>query len=142
MRCISVIKIAALFLVLLFLCGCSSLSKREKYTVEFTVCDKTKLPDELSRIIEDKLKSEFKISYVDNSYMYIVVGYGERNRADYRVVVEELYATDSALYISTNLYVEDGDTSSNENGYGEASMYPYIVVKCEKYDLPVIYDVK
>lgn len=142
MRRITKIKIAAVIILLLFLCsGCSNGAKKERYEVNYTVCDKTKLPDELSRIIDEKKQNSFKISYVDNSYMYIAVGYGERNRADYRVVVEDLYTTDSAVYMSTNLFTENLPRAEGEVS-GEGSMYPYIVVKCERYDLPVIYDVK
>ena len=71
--------------------------------------------------------------------MYIVVGYGEVNRQNIKVIVESLYLTDNAVYLETNLISMDEE--KNNLPKGETSMYPYIAIKCEKYDLPVVFDV-
>lgn len=136
---LSKIKITALLMMLLFLCAsCKKDEKKARYEVSYTVCDATKLPNQLLSIIEEKKKNSFKISYIDNSYMYIAVGYGEKNRSNFHVAVEDLYVTDRELYISTNLYTDKATMSDATTN--EGSMYPYIVIKCEKYDLPVIFD--
>ncbi len=132
--------IAAFFIMLLFcVTACDENNDKNKKDIEFTVCDKTRMPQELLDIIEERKEKVFKLSYINSGYMYIAVGYGEHNRKNYNVVVEELYSTDNAIYVETNLYTET-ETGTDANK-GEASMYPYIVIKCEKSDLPVVFDI-
>ena len=115
--------------------------------MEYTVCDETKLPDELANIIEEKKNGVFKLSYVNNDAMYIAIGYGAHNRQNLSVIVEDVYKTDNAIYVETNLYTKDEiesnelSTDSDAVKAGTPSMYPYIVIKCDKYDLPVVFDV-
>lgn len=133
-------KIIAAFLVmLLFLCSaCGNVNDKERFDIDFTVCNDTKLPQELLEIINEKKDKPFKLSYSNSSYMYIAVGYGEMPRANYNVVIENLFATSEAIYIETNLFTEQM-SPTDAIPRGESSMYPYIVVKCEKYEIPVIY---
>jgi len=72
--------------------------------------------------------------------MYIVVCYGEREKENLNVVVNDLFMTSNAIYIDTTLKT-DQSTSQDAVATGEYSMYPYIVIKCDKYDLPVVYDI-
>lgn len=123
----------------ILLTGCGKKEEEVRKDIEFTVCDRTKLPEELLEIIEEKKHNVFKLSYINNDYMYIVVGYGEKNRQNLNVVVENLYRTDNAIYIETNLITEE--EKDKDQPSGGASMYPYIVLKCEKYDLPVVFDI-
>lgn len=128
--------------LLILLCSLSACGKKEEEArkdIDFTVCDKTKLPEELVEIIEEKKHKVFKLSYINNDYMYIVIGYGEKNRQNLNVVVEDLYLTDNAIYVETNLITEEEKEDNQMTG--GASMYPYIVLKCEKYDLPVVFDI-
>ena len=39
--------------------------------------------------------------------------------------------------------IEDSQTATDSDGIqaGAPSMYPYVVIKCDKYDLPVVFDV-
>ena len=136
----------ALFLCLLAV-GCSFNKKGDKEKMEYSVCDETKIPDELADIIEEKKNGVFKLSYVNNDAMYIAVGYGAHNRQNLSVIVEDVYKTDNAIYVETNLYteeeIEDSQTATDSDGIqaGAPSMYPYVVIKCDKYDLPVVFDV-
>lgn len=127
-------------LALNFVLGaCGKKEKPARTDIDFTICDKTKMPQELVEIIEEKKTKEFKLSYLNNDYMYIVIGYGEKNRQNLSVVVDDLYMTDNAIYVETNLKTEEGKEA--DDVAGDASMYPYIVIKCEKYDLPVVFDI-
>ncbi len=136
----------ALFLCLLSV-GCGFKQKGNKEKLEYTVCDETKLPDELANIIEEKKNGVFKLSYVNNDAMYIAIGYGAHNRQNLSVIVDDVYKTDNAIYVETNLYTKDEiesnelSTDSDAVKAGTPSMYPYIVIKCDKYDLPVVFDV-
>ena len=136
----------ALFLCLL-LVGCGFKKKGDKEKMEYTICDETKIPNELFDIIEEKKNGVFKLSYVNNDAMYIAIGYGAHNRQNLSVFVEDVYKTDNAIYVETNLYTKDEIESNGQATAGDAfpagtpSMYPYIVIKCDKYDLPVVFDV-
>ena len=135
-------KILIILCGILLLCmaaGCGKKDEKVKKEIEFTVCDKTRMPEELLEIIEEKKESVFKLSYLNNDYMYIAIGYGEKNRQNLNVVVEDLYLTDNAIYVETNLITDEA--SATDGTTGESSMYPYIVIKCEKYDLPVVFDI-
>lgn len=144
----SVIKLAALFLVLLFsFSGCEFSGKEKKQEVEYEVCYDAMLPDELYKILISKKEKPFKLSFVNGENLYIAVGYGEHDRNNLCIKVNELYRTSSAIYMDTTLVtntkeeVEYGTQtdSDTEKNYGESSMYPYIVIRCEKQDLPVIF---
>lgn len=137
---ISRFRIAACFFVLLFLLsGCGGRREHEDRDIDFTVCSDSKLPEELLKIINEKKEKPFKLAYVNSSYMYIVIGYGEMPRANYNVAVERIYSTGKEIIVKTNLYTEQA-TLSDGVPHGESSMYPYIVIKCEKYDVPVTYE--
>lgn len=137
---------AALLLVLLFslafvVMGCNQ--KKEdgaKKDIEFTVCSRENLPEELLSIIEEKKEKMCKFTYTNGSFMYIVVCYGEKERENLNVVVNDLFMTSNAIYIDTTLKT-DAVTATDSVATGEFSMYPYIVLKCEKYDVPVVFDI-
>lgn len=126
--------------------GCRKQEARERQDLEFTVCAETELPDDLRQIIEEKKLHAFQMSYTTKEHLYIVVGYGEHDRTNLCVVVEELYKTDRAIYIKTDLKTEaeisgvasgtDSDASGGQTG--TSSMYPYIVIRLPRLELPVL----
>lgn len=130
--------------------GCRKQEARERQDLEFTVCAETELPDDLRQIIEEKKLHAFQMSYTTKDHLYIVVGYGEHDRTNLCVVVEELYKTDRAIYIKTDLKTEsemEGDISGVASGTdyntpdgqtGTSSMYPYIVIRLPRLELPVL----
>lgn len=123
-----------------FIVGCNGDNQEsKKKSIDFTVCDESRMPNELLEIVNEKKEKIFKLSYINDNYLYIAVGYGERNRQDFSVIVEDLYVTDNAIYVDTELYMKE-NTPTDSLAEGETSMYPYIVIKCEKIDLPVVFD--
>ncbi len=138
---------AALTIVLLFsmilLVGCKEEEEGVKKDIDFTVCARENLPEELFAIIEEKKDKVCKFTYTNGSFMYIVVCYGERERDNLNVVVNDLFMTTNAIYIDTTLKTDvSGEaTPLDYVASGEYSMYPYIVLKCEKYDVPVVFDI-
>ena len=130
--------------------GCRKQEARERQELEFTVCAETELPDDLRQIIEEKKLHAFQMSYTTKDHLYIVVGYGEHDRTNLCVVVEELYKTDRAIYIKTDLKTEaemkgeiTGAASATEPDMaagqaGTSSMYPYIVIRLPRLELPVL----
>lgn len=92
------------------------------------------MPAELVKIIGEKKAEPFKLTFTTREYMYIVVGYGAQPRGGCSVTVEALYKTDEAVYIDTNLIgTEDSEIKI------DGMSYPYVAVKCENQDLPVVY---
>lgn len=119
-------------------CGFGARGKDgERQEIAYTVCSDREIPDELRDIIEEKKVGSFKLSYVNNDAMYIAVGYGEHNRQNLRVTVEDIFMTSKGIFVETNLYTEDELMEEA----GQPSMYPYIVIRCEKSELPIIFDV-
>ena len=134
--------------------GCRKEAARERQDLDFTVCAQTELPDDLRGLIEEKKTQAFQISYTTKEHLYIVVGYGEHDRTNLSVVVEELYKTDRAIYVKTNLKTMESmeqdqadsqrqtasgtDSIQTDTQYAEPSMYPYIVIRLPRMDLPVL----
>lgn len=107
----------------------------ERVDLDFTVCEEGRLPSELIEIIEEKKASPFKLTFTTREYMYIVVGYGAQQRGGCSVTVNALYRTSQAVYIDTNLIGVEGEPIKIDG-----MTYPYVAVKCENQNLPVIYE--
>jgi hypothetical protein len=126
-----------LFLVLLVFTGC----KAEKYEdgekkeeLDFSIVDADQTPQEVLDMVENQKQDPFKFSYTDGQNLYIVVGYGEKPTGGYSIQVSDLYLSDQAVVIETDLL-----GPSKEDVVTMALTYPYIVVKTEYIDKPVYY---
>lgn len=121
--------------ILLSACTFLSEEKIKLRDLEFTVLSEEKIPEELKSIIEEKKSVPFQITYSDNEYLYICVGYGEQKTGGYSIAVNELYLTETNICAGTSLL---GPDASDKNG-GTPS-YPYIVLKTEYLDMTVIFE--
>lgn len=132
----NIIRVMQVILLIFFffsLNGCSKEEEIERVSdMEFTVCDENRMPKELLELINSKKEAPFKMTYGNKEYLYIIVGYGEQNRSNLCVTVDDLFLSNNAIYIDTNL-VSNGEENN------QVVTYPYIVVKCEQYDLPVVF---
>lgn len=119
------------------LTGCTMLSEErvKLRDLDFTVLSEEKIPQELMTIIEEKKGEPFKLTYSDNEYLYISRGYGEQPTGGYSIAVNELYLTDSAVYVSTTLLGPDAQTATDN-----APSYPCIVIKTEYLAETVIFE--
>jgi hypothetical protein len=102
---------------------------------EFTVIAEENIPEELLATIEEKKAEPFKLTFQDKGFLYICVGYGTQNTGGYSIAVNGLYETANALYVDTNLIGPDME----EKGHNTPS-YPYIVLKAEYTEKPVVFD--
>ena len=100
--------------------------------LDYTVCDESKLPGELVRLIDERKKEPFKLTYRTKDYLYIVVGYGAQDRTDLNVMLTQLYLTKNAIFVDTKLSSAEGSTLADNK-----VIYPWIAVKCELYDVQV-----
>lgn len=131
------IVIMILTTVMLFsLGGCSMLSEEnvKLRDLDFTVLSEEKIPQELCTIIEEKEGGPFKLTYSDKEFLYICIGYGEQATGGYSIAVNELYLTDNAIYVNTELLGPEPSEKGNK-----VPSYPYIVIKTEYLDETVIF---
>ncbi|WP_349669469.1 protease complex subunit PrcB family protein [Lacrimispora sp.] len=102
--------------------------------LDFTVVADTDIPQELKQVIAEKQQSPFKLTYSDDKNLYIVVGYGKQASGGYSIAVNDLYLTDNSIVLDTELIGPD----KGENTGTEPS-YPFIVIKTEMSELPVVF---
>lgn len=122
-----------IFVISFLLYGCSAAAGKEKIQdLEFTVISEEEVPEELKNLIEEKKAGEFKFTYANGQDLYIVVGAGEQKTGGYSIEVPSLYLTESNIVIDTNLLGPEGDAVAKIS-------YPYVVVKTEWREEPVIF---
>lgn len=124
------------FLILVLAAGCSSAETEEEKIrdLEFTIAGPGEIPAELSEIIEQKKKESFRLTYSGGQELYIAAGYGEQKTGGYSICVPELYLTDNAITIKTELIGPDREAQA-----GTGPSWPYIVVKTEMIEKPVVF---
>lgn len=124
-------------LVVVLLAGCTILEDRTEKVkdLNFNVLTENEIPEELRNQIEEKKENVFKLTWSDDAYLYICVGYGAQNAGGYSVTVNDLYLTANAIYIDTTLLAPD--TKPQIAG---TTSYPYVCVKLEYIDKTVVFD--
>ena len=135
MKKICLLVIVSIMAAMLSACGSETEKEENRNNLEFTVVSEDRLPDELKEILDQKKESAFKLTYADEGYLYICVGYGKQESGGYSVTVNELYETDNAIYVNTNLLGPKAGSSP-----GTSPSYPYIVLKIEFRDKTVVFD--
>ena len=124
-------------LLLLALTVCFTACKEEEKIrdLDFTVVSSECVPKELLAEIEEKKQEEFQFYFQDGNYLYLCLGYGEKETCGYSICVKELYLTESSIVLDTTLL---GPKSQEEKRVSQKS-YPYIVIKIEYIDAVVIF---
>ncbi len=123
----------ALSVAILSSCGYEKINTQKEKDMDFTVVSQGEMPDEVKQIVEERKENEFKVTYSDNKYTYIIVGYGKQKFNGYSINVEKLYETRNAIYVKT---VFQGPKEYTAN---ESVSYPYIVIKVEYSDKNIIF---
>ncbi len=130
-------SVILLVILMLFISGCSV--KKNEVTkirdLEFTVLKEEEIPEEFKAMIEENKTKECKLTYVDNGYLYICVGYGEQSTSGYSIQVKELYLTENSIYMDTTLIGPKKDENVSQ-----VLTYPYIVIKTEFVDKNVVFE--
>lgn len=115
-------------------CGVETQDEEKLEDLEFTVLDLEKVPEELRNVLEEKKTAPFKVTYEDEGYLYICIGYGEQQSSGYSIAVQDLYLTSNAIYVDTELLGPgNGETTA------AATTCPYIVLKLEYMDKSVVF---
>jgi len=120
--------------VLLAGCGGKEQAEDKVRDLEFTVVGQNEIPQELQEIIGQKKKESFRLTYTSGEDLYIAAGYGEQKTGGYSISVPELYLTENSIVIKTEL-----QGPGKEEQTGAEPSYPFIVVKTEFMEEPVVF---
>lgn len=103
--------------------------------LEFTVVEPNAVPEKLVSVIEEKKCEEFKYTYTEGDYLYIVAGFGEQKTGGYSIKVNSLCATENTICFDCDLI-----GPSEGEAVNEMATYPYIVIKIEFMDKNVVFE--
>ena len=120
-------------LVTLFGCGIEKTDANRLQDLEYEIIE-DEIPKELAEKIKEKKSADFKLTYENDKYLYIVRGYGEQETGGYSIQILDLYLTQNAVVLHTNLKGPSKDEVKNA-----APSYPYIVIRIEHTDKNVIF---
>ncbi|MCC8128277.1 MAG: protease complex subunit PrcB family protein [Clostridiales bacterium] len=115
-------------------CSVNRTAQDKVRDLDFTVVGEADLPQELAELIAEKKAAPFKLTYSNDQGLYIVIGYGEQMTGGYSISVNELYLTENSIVIDTEL---KGPAKGEETGVEKS--YPYITVRTEYLENPVIF---
>ncbi len=118
-----------------FACAGKSDAMEKIKDLECTIIPEDDLPDELLAMIEQKKEDAFKVTFEDQGFLYICVGYGTQQTGGYSIALNDLYETANAVYVDTKLIGPAPEEKNNP-----VASYPYIVIKTEFIDKPVVFD--
>lgn len=130
-----------LCLCFLFVClftACETVSKEgdRGKDWDYTVVPTADIPKDFLTEVDRKKINAFQMTYEDGEYLYIAVGYGEQKSGGYNIQVLGLYEKGDALCVETSLSgPEEGDIVSDK------ASYPYIVIKTQKTDRKVNFEI-
>ena len=125
--------IAVITAFLLSGCRFVRIEEEERKPVAYTVVEKSDIPEELSRIMEEKKEKEFQLSYETGEDLYLAKGYGRQMSGGYSIQVEELGESGNGLFFVTRLL---GPEDLKEAG---VPSYPCIVIKNSRQKKPVTF---
>lgn len=121
--------------VLLAGCGLISGTDKERSAMEFTVVEKSEIPEELQNVIREHQEEEVQIVFEDHGFLYAVRGYGKQETGGYSITVDECSEGETAVYLATTLIGPDQAETLLKD-----PSYPVIVVKMEKRDKEVVFE--
>ena len=133
-RIILYLGLSVIFIMLAAGCSVETLSTEKLRDIDFTVVDEDDIPEALEEMIDEREEKPFKLTYADNGNFYIAVGYGTQPTTGYSIQVKELYESENAIYVHTNLI-----GPAKDEKIVERETEPYIVIKMENIDKNVVF---
>lgn len=123
-----------IFLSIMTMTGCSKNESKEHTVIDYTVVENEDLPAELRKLIDNKKENTLRLTYTTKDYTYVVAGFGTKETSGYSIKVNDVYKSGDAIYADFALI----GPSENE-AVNEVATTPYIVLKYEKRDEPVVF---
>lgn len=133
-KCVGVLLMLCFSIFSLSGCSISEDGGRKIRDLDFVVMDEDGLEEELKKIIDEEKKEPFNITFTSQDGLYICIGYGEKQTGGYSITINDLYLSEQAIYVDTNLL-----GPSQEEKVQNGISYPYIVIKTERMDVPVVF---
>ncbi len=124
-----------LLCLLVYACGKKQDPMEKIKDLEYTVIAEDNIPKELLEKIEERKENAFRLTFEDQGFLYICMGYGTQQTGGYSIAVNALYETANAVYIDTNLIGPSPEEKKNQ-----VKSYPYVVVKTEFLEKPVVFE--
>ena len=136
MKSVKIVCAVVIFLLTIQISGCEGNYKGSEkgLNLEYTVLGETKIPAEFLSQIEEKKAEKFELTYRDNEYLYIAKGFGEQKTSGSSISVTNLTCEDQTIYFESKLVIPQEKENLNS-----ISSFPYIVIKTELIDFPVVF---
>ncbi len=119
-------------ITLLTACGVTEVNSGAGEKVEdldYTILDEDRIPEELLPLIEERYEETFQMTYTDNEYLYVCIGYGKQENSGYTIVVNDFFLGENGVLVDTSLL----GPAAGEERINEAQ-YPYIVLRTEAFE--------
>lgn len=101
--------------------------------LEFTILSEERIPKELVLLLEERKEEAFELTYSDQEYLYICIGYGRQEYSGYSIMVNELFLGEQGILVDTSLI---GPPAGTERIH--TVQFPMIVLKTERIeDVPL-----
>jgi len=116
-------------------CSLTKVKADDAVKPEYTVMKEEDFPEEIKDLLEENKEKEFQMTYQDGEYLYLLKGYGKQETGGYSIQIVDLSLWDNAIHLETTLIGPD-----REQEIKEEPSYPYIVIKMEYREEPVIFE--
>ena len=133
--CFSCLLYCILFAGCLCGCGLTETDSKKVKDVEYQILGEKDIPQELLAMIEEKKQAGFKLTYTDEEFLYIAIGYGEQETGGYSIAVDDCYLTKNAIYFATTLIGPMKGEKINQ-----VKSYPYLVVQTKNWNKNVVFE--
>lgn len=120
--------------LLLCSCGIEQYDDTKLNDLELCIVAEEDIPKEINEIIESSKTENFRKTYTDGDFLYIIIGYGAQPTTNYSIMIEDLYEAENAIFVSSMLK----GPSKNETVV-ETVTYPCVVLKLKYSDKTVIF---
>lgn len=131
----SKILVSLVLCISFFVTGCQKDEHPAKIgELEYTVVAGSDIPQELKKLINERKKKAFELTFSENSCLFVVKGYGKQKSGGYSIKINEFYRAKDTLVLDTELFGPKKDEKVSEQ-----ASYPYIVIKTEYREEPVIF---
>ena len=131
-----ILFIIAVVTIIVISCKVTGTSSKKVEDLDYTIVEDQDVPTELMKIIDEKKQNSLRLTYSTKDYIYIVAGYGTQATSGYSIRLNEVYLGQNAIYIDTNLIGPSKGEEVNQN-----ATCPFIVIKIEKRDDPVVFNI-
>ena len=115
-------------------CGVEKYDDTKINDLDFAIMAEEDIPAQVKDIIEESKEINFRKTYSDGSFLYIIIGYGAQPTSNYSITIEDIYEAENAIFISTML-----KGPSKKETVIETETYPYVVLKLKFIDKTVIF---